>query len=180
LLNYHNKVSFFAKSSTTEYGADRFKVGVSTTDTEVSSFTVISEGTYVETTDEWTEYSYDLNQYAGQDVYISINCVSFDAFAFLVDDFKVVGSENASVNKALASQFMLFPNPTMDKVNLTNSGSILVSKVDVRDLNGRTVQSLNFNSEPSLEIDVSSLQAGVYLLHITTNEGFLTKKIIKK
>lgn len=180
LLESNNKVSFYAKSSTLEYGADRFKVGISTTDTEVGSFTIISPGSYVETTDDWTEYTYDLDQYSDRDVYIAINCVSEDAFGFLVDDFKVVGGRNASINKELESKFTVFPTVTSDVVHFTNSGNILVLAVEVRDLNGRKVQSFNFSTVASSQFNISQLQAGVYFLNITTEEGSFTKKIIKK
>ncbi|WP_430612402.1 T9SS type A sorting domain-containing protein [Flavobacterium sp. JP2137] len=105
---------------------------------------------------------------------------SFDVFSIIVDDVKVVSNGNASINKELASQFSVFPNPANDIVNFTNSGNILVSKIEVKDLNGRNVQSFDFNGVATSEINISQLQAGVYFLNITTNEGTLTKKIIKK
>ena len=81
--------SFYAKSITDQYGLERFKVGVSTTGTQPADFTIISSGSYVEAPIDWTQFSYDLNAYAGQDVYLAINCVSNDAFVLLVDAMKI-------------------------------------------------------------------------------------------
>ena len=84
-----DEVSFFAKSYTDDYGLERFNVAVSTTGTAPADFTVISAAPYVEAPIEWTEYNYDLSSYAGQSVYVAIQCVTADAFIFFVDDFHV-------------------------------------------------------------------------------------------
>ncbi len=88
--------SFMAKSITDQYGLERFKVAVSTTGTAPADFTVISEGSYVSVPTAWTEYSYDLSAYAGQEIYVAINCVSNDAFALFIDDITFGISKKAS------------------------------------------------------------------------------------
>jgi hypothetical protein len=67
-------------------GLERFRIGVSTTGTTPADFTIISPGNYVQVPTTWTKYTYDLSAYAGQDVHVAINCVSNDAFIFMVDD----------------------------------------------------------------------------------------------
>ena len=89
--------SFYAKSVTDEYGLERFRVGVSTTGTNQGDFTIITPGSYVEVPTSWTNYSYDLSSYAGQTVYLAINCVSDDAFVFMVDDVTVNNSKGEAV-----------------------------------------------------------------------------------
>jgi hypothetical protein len=83
--------SFWARSLTDEYGLERMKVGVSTTDMEPSSFEIISTGAYIEVPVAWTQYTYDLSDYNGETVYLAINCVSDDAFSLFIDDFEVTG-----------------------------------------------------------------------------------------
>ena len=58
----------WARSATTEYGADRFKVGVSTTGTAPANFTTISTGAYIEVPAAWTQYTYNLDAYVGQQI----------------------------------------------------------------------------------------------------------------
>ncbi|MBZ0242492.1 MAG: choice-of-anchor J domain-containing protein, partial [Bacteroidales bacterium] len=83
-------VNFWAKSYIADYGLERFKVGVSTTGTAPADFTIITPGAYVEApATAWTEYSYDLSAYAGQEVYVGIQCVSSDAFIFMLDDITI-------------------------------------------------------------------------------------------
>jgi citrate lyase gamma subunit len=87
------RFSFRAKSVTDEYGLECFKVGVSTTDTEVSSFTFLTGTDYMEAPAAWTQYTYDLNSYVGEQIYLAINCVSDDTWVFLVDDIYIGGPQ---------------------------------------------------------------------------------------
>jgi PKD repeat protein len=98
LIQSGYNVSFFAKSYTDQYGLERFKVGVSTTGLNPDDFTIISEGAYVEApVEDWTEFTYDLSAYAGQMVYVGIQCVSNDAFILLVDDISISATKSAIV-----------------------------------------------------------------------------------
>jgi len=80
------EVTFWAKTYM-DYGLERFKVGVSTTGTEVADFTIITGPNYITAPLDWTEFTFDLSDYAGQQIYVGINCVSDDCFIFWVDDF---------------------------------------------------------------------------------------------
>jgi len=80
---------FWAKSYTAQYGLERFKVGVSTGGTAPADFTIISGTSYVSAPVDWTEYTYDMSAYVGQEIRFGIQCISNDAFIFLVDDVSV-------------------------------------------------------------------------------------------
>ena len=86
LLDGVGVIHFWARSFNDTYGLERFKVGVSTSGTHPTSFNIISGPGYVQAPTEWTEYIYDLSAYSGQDIYVGIQCVSNDAFIFMVDD----------------------------------------------------------------------------------------------
>lgn len=83
-------VSFFGKSCDATYGLEKFKVLVSTTGTATADFTAISPLITTPATAAWSQYTYDLNAYSGQQIYIAIQCTSDDQFGFAVDDFKVI------------------------------------------------------------------------------------------
>ncbi|MFK5856466.1 MAG: lamin tail domain-containing protein, partial [Bacteroidota bacterium] len=88
-------LTFWAKSYTADYGLERFRVGVSTTGLDPGDFTIISEGDYVEApVEEWTQFTYDLSAYDGQNIYVAVQCVSNDAFILLVDDFYIGASKS--------------------------------------------------------------------------------------
>lgn len=90
-LGNDSVLKFWAKSLTNNYaGGERFRVEISTTDTNPTSFTLISPDPYTVPPLTWTEYTYDLSSYNNQDVYIAIRVVSQDEFVFMLDDVEVL------------------------------------------------------------------------------------------
>ena len=73
----------------------------------------------------------------------------------------------------------VYPNPSTGLINIRINSFIGKATVEVVDLNGRIVYSLNnteFNNEKT--IDLNHLQAGVYVLKINGDDINYTKKII--
>ncbi len=81
------KLSFWAKTYM-DYGLEKYKIAVSTTDTNVSSFEFITGEISVPVAN-WTFYEHDLSAYAGQEIHVAIVCVSDDVFVFMVDDLEI-------------------------------------------------------------------------------------------
>ncbi|RLF31972.1 MAG: hypothetical protein DRN07_06055, partial [Thermoplasmata archaeon] len=82
--------SFWAKSYSSYYLED-FEVRLSTTGTSPSDFTTVLDTVY-STPYDWTQYSYDLSAYAGQNVYLAIRCISVNEFYLYIDDVEVSAS----------------------------------------------------------------------------------------
>ncbi|UCF11697.1 MAG: choice-of-anchor J domain-containing protein [Thermoplasmatales archaeon] len=87
-------VTFWAKSYLDTYNYELFEVSVSTTDTNPASFTVISP---VEQPGHlaWEEFSYNLDAYDGESIYIGIHMISIDSWFLMIDDFVVTGAGGA-------------------------------------------------------------------------------------
>jgi Cleaved Adhesin Domain. len=85
-------LSFWAKSCDSDYGAEKYRVYISTTGTAVADFTPLSAVQTTPSDITWHEFTTSLSAYAGQQVYIAIQCSSTDQFGFAVDDFKVTTS----------------------------------------------------------------------------------------
>jgi hypothetical protein len=83
-------VSLWARSLDDQYGLEDFEIGVSTTDTQPTSFAILQVNNDIPVT--WTEYSVDISSYTGQSIYIGIHVYSYDVFAFFMDDFEVTGT----------------------------------------------------------------------------------------
>lgn len=90
-------------------------------------------------------------------------------------------SELMGVSDLTNSQLSLYPNPTRGEVYILTENAYNDAKVSVVDLTGKTVQqtSLDLSSKRGI-LDVSSLPVGVYVIKINTNDGVITKKLIKK
>ena len=122
-LGTGGEFSFWVKSYTDEWGLERYKVALSTTDNNPSSFTVISAGSYLEATTTWAKQTYSLANYNNQQVYVAIQCVSNDAFVFMIDDLEVTtGSTSGLTADFSASQTSISTGETINFVDQT-SGS---------------------------------------------------------
>lgn len=112
-------LSFWAKSVVSTYGLERMKVGVSTTGTAPANFTFITPAPYVQVPTTWTQYTYDLSAYAGQQVYLAINCVSNDAYTLMIDDI-FVGTTKTPENKGFLG-YTLYLNDAVQATGLTST-----------------------------------------------------------
>lgn len=176
-----NVVSFWAKSCDSGFGAERFKVGISTGNT-TSNVTLLSTGNYVTTPSNitWVEYTYSVPaSFNGQAVYFSINCVSNDQFGFAVDDFKVTTTGQMSTSDFFAKNFSVYPNPSTGIVNVASKNNNAIDAIQFTDLNGRVVKNINANGVSDTQINISDLTSGVYFLNIKTEVGSGTTKIVK-
>jgi Secretion system C-terminal sorting domain len=88
----------------------------------------------------------------------------------------LLGTEQVTLD---SSKFSISPNPANDFVNISNSENIKVSSVKITDLNGRVVKQSTFDSVSDIQMNVSDLSSGIYMMNINSNEGSVTKKIIK-
>ena len=172
-----NVLKFFAKAGDAEYGMEEFNVLISTTDTNIASFTKL-KSEVIDYDIEYAEYSYDLSAYNGKDIYVAIQCVSNDQFGFILDDFNVSGSSLATSDINAKNVTKVYPNPVVDAFKIDLGTSIDKSKVTVElfDMVGKKVQSFDYADQ----YDVSSLPKGVYVLKINDGTTKVVKKIVKK
>ena len=169
------KMSFFVKSYTGEYGLEKYNVLVSETDDNLESFKMI--GSTREAPEEaWTEVSVDLSEYAGKDVYLAIQCVSEDAFVFMLDDI-TVSKGDASVAENAVAMLSLYPNPATDMIVISSGGSEIES-VDIYNAAGAMIYSSQASDGNSFRYNVSSLDAGIYFAKVATSDGTKVMRFI--
>lgn len=175
-----NVLKFWAKACDATYFQERFSVSVSTTGTTPANFTAISSGAFITTPNiTWVEYTYNLPAtYDNLPVYIGIKCTSPDMFGFAIDDFSVTGTVLAT-ESFFTQNFKVYPNPATTVVNLSSKNNTTINQVQITDLNGRVIKSIAVN-EVSTQINIADLNAGVYFLKATSNNGVGVTKIVKK
>lgn len=81
---------------------------------------------------------------------------------------------------ALDYKFSISPNPTSGLINVSNNDGINVNEITVTDLNGRIVKTNKFDNVSNIQVNISDLSAGVYMMNIKSEQGNATKKIIKQ
>lgn len=171
MIESGSSVNFWAKSYTADYGLERFKVGVSTTGLDPADFTIISPGSYVEApVADWTEFNYSLDTYAGQSVYVAIECVSSDAFILLVDDFEIGVSKSdivynqskPMVGSATKSFVPVNHQPITKAVDMVKSTDAFLGYNVYRDnvkINGSLVATESYDDD--------ELATGLYEYYVT-------------
>jgi hypothetical protein len=73
---------------------------------------------------------------------------------------------------------LLYPNPTSDYLNIKLEKTIIQS-LSIVDINGRVLKKQDVNEYDS-QINVTDLNAGIYLVKVETELGISTQKFIKK
>lgn len=171
------KMSFFVKSYIGKYGLEKYNVLVSETDDNLESFKMI--GSTREAPEEaWTEVSVDLSEYAGKDVYLAIQCVSEDAFVFMLDDITVNKPVSSVAENAIAA-LSLYPNPATEMIVISSGGSA-IEKVDIYNAAGALVYSSPASDSSNFRYNVSSLEAGIYFAKVETSDGAKVMRFIVK
>lgn len=75
-------------------------------------------------------------------------------------------------------QLSTYPNPVVNQLNI-DAGSANIDQVSIFSLKGELIRIENSNTS-KLELSVSDLVSGVYILKIKTNEGTAVRRIMKK
>lgn len=126
-----------------------------------------------------TDRTLDVSSFAGETIYVAFrHHNSSGQFTMEIDNVEVE-AETLSINNALAGSFSVYPNPVKDMLNISNSIGAEINSVTVSDINGRTVKQVAVNGVES-QINIADLNAGVYFVNINSNQGSLTKKVVKQ
>lgn len=172
-----NEVSFFVKSLSDSYGLEQFNtnVFVGSGVPTPADFDWIDQ--YEAPYTDWEMITENLDDYAGQTIRFAVQCISNDAYMFMVDSFKFT-TGTLGVSDLDANQTSIYPNPVSNSfnVNLSSKFSSNDVKVTVTDLTGKTIKT--FGAEKNY--NVSDLAAGVYVVKITDGKNTISKKLIKK
>ncbi|HET8837511.1 MAG TPA: T9SS type A sorting domain-containing protein [Flavobacteriaceae bacterium] len=85
------------------------------------------------------------------------------------------GALGVQQTEAMA-QISLYPNPVQGQLNITLPSSVQLQSATMYDLLGKAT-SMNIGENNTL--NTANLSSGVYILKLETNQGVMTKKVIK-
>lgn len=92
-----------------------------------------------------------------------------------VPGFYLVKSSTLSVDDNFLLNFSLYPNPSTNSVKLSSTNTP-ISEISLYDLSGKLLLSKKYNSEININLNISNLAAGIYLLKINNKNSI---KLIK-
>ena len=79
----------------------------------------------------------------------------------------------------LQNQINIFPNPSSDFISVTYKSKTQNSQLEILDVMGRKVAEYKL-AEPELQINISKLPQGLYLLKVTDVENSFAKRFVKQ
>lgn len=99
-----------------------------------------------------------------------------DILQGLYDDFL------ANEDNSIESKLKLYPNPAQNSITLEVIPGLQLDSVEIFDLNGKLIQSLDLSNttDQLLELNISSINSGVYFLKVVSPEGTSTLKFVKQ
>lgn len=84
-----------------------------------------------------------------------------------------------SNNETAVAAISVYPNPVNDIINVVNTQNVNVNSITVTDLNGRIVKEAKYSNTSNVQMNVSDLSSGVYMMNIQSDKGSSVKKIVK-
>jgi hypothetical protein len=189
-------VSFYAKSYTAEYGLERFKVRMSLGGDQISDFQYsLHQGVdYLEAPTDWTLYHFNVSDLTGTTVRFAIQCISSDAFIFMLDNFRVdstddgVDNEDVEIIPQVNAMGQNYPNPFNPETSIAYStkdaGNV---SIDIYNIKGQKVKTLvnefkqagNHNVVWNGRDDNNhQVASGVYLYKMRNGKFSSTRKMI--
>jgi hypothetical protein len=163
--------------------ANSYKVMLSTTDTQISSF-VVELGNIVCTNTTWTEHTIDLDAYAGQTVYLAFYQYASGStvYGFGIDDFlleEIPAGPVISVNPDVwdfGTQIIRTTTPKEFTITNIGVGSLDISSLTVTGTGFALAEA--FTSEPLLEnesvsftVNFNPQAAGAHTGNIAINDN---------
>lgn len=96
-------------------------------------------------------------------------------------DQAIYGNEILSTNDFKDSQFAIYPNPVSEHLALVAENANGNIKIQIFNIQGKSLRNHNLNSQDSYTLDVSQLARGLYFLNIQSENGNVeVKKFIKE
>lgn len=88
-------------------------------------------------------------------------------------------SLTVDATQKLQNALRVFPNPATDVLTIQSNRGMAAKRIQLCNMLGQVVANANANNK-DIEIDVSSLHPGVYLLNIASGNESMVKKVIKE
>ena len=163
-LGTESSFELYVRSLMSEYGLEKYKIMISTTNTDEASFTML--GSVSEAPVAWTKVTRDLSAYDGQEVYLALVYVGHDNVSFYADDLKIITSPTSIETNNVELEARIFPNPANDVININY---VEGAKIQILNNIGQEVYSIS-NANEYNQINMSAYQAGSYVVRITKGD----------
>ncbi len=158
------------------YSYNSSSIAVGTLDYN-NDFAVFNNQQQVALSDNYTEYIFEFPTATIEDKYIGIRHIAQPGNYTEVYIDNVVWETNLNLDNFKNSSLKYFPNPVNDILNITDEN--IISQIEVYNLLGQKLMHTQTDSN-AVQVNISNLSSGTYLLKIKVGETLKSIKIIKK
>lgn len=155
-----------------------------------NEFLVFEEGPSVDMTLQWATYRDASDQCSLSRIWGGIHPPADDipgriigkkigpkSFEFAENYFNGVIT-SLDETKVPTKQFSLYPNPAVNgRFNIILHNMVKPYSVDILDLHGKTLLTMNWGIQMIQEVNVNALNDGLYLIRINSNQGSVVRRI---
>ncbi len=172
-------LAFFVNVAEGDEGDGSEKLVVSKHINETDSIFLAEYDAEVLEEETWVEFEIEIND-PSESIIIKFtrSMESWYSNDIYVDDVSLTVYEPTSVTESEVNDFVLYPNPAIDILNLIFPDDQLRS-VSIIDVSGRTIWSGKVEGE-NAQIDISGLIQGFYMIRVKDNNHSYTNGFIKK
>ena len=98
-------------------------------------------------------------------------------YSWFIDNVKVVATDTVgtNVNELNLNEVRVFPNPAKDMVRIESDNTL--QSMTLYGINGEMIESRSLGVK-EIELHLEGYSKGVYFLHLVTDEGVITKKLV--
>jgi len=173
------ELSFWIRSWTADYGLERLRFLISTSDTLITSFQPLSTEPWLAVPAAWTQVVYDLSAYAGQQIYLAWHCVSWDAFALCLDDVFITQTvNNQDENTPPVPEFKIYPNPASESFHIESQDKTTFDFA-IYNLKGQRIHSVMQTTGYTWQKGNGfNLKSGLYFIKIVSGSKTFTRKLV--
>lgn len=153
--------------------AENYEVLISTTDTEIGSFTKVAEVNGENFATDPATRGLSLAKYAGKDIYVAFRLVSPDGYFMALDNIGFYGDVTGletGVDNVLQDGTEITVNDTELTCHAGNA-----ERIDLYDLSGKLVKSCKGRSS----IEIGSLEKGAFVARIKVDGKILVYKFTR-
>ncbi len=94
-------------------------------------------------------------------------------FTLMFEEEVVLGADDHNLKR-----IVIFPNPAKNILNIVSPQTPITS-VEMYDVGGRVVNRIIVKGEGSYQMDISALETAIYFVKIHTENGSITKRVVK-
>lgn len=97
----------------------------------------------------------------------------------LAAPFELNGTVLGIDSKEFSSNITLYPNPANNLITISDGTKSSDGLVEIYDITGRMVKTLNSSFDSDVAIDISNFSSGNYILKLKSENGIAVKKFLK-